>query len=46
LPGGILNVRGRVRRQLLDATRQDLIRTRAELPNLAAADAASGTRQR
>jgi hypothetical protein len=46
LPGGILNVRGRVRSQLLDATRQDLIRTRAELPNLAAADAASPTRQR
>jgi sulfur carrier protein ThiS len=46
LPGGILNVRGRVRSQLLDATRQDLTRTRAGLQNLAAADAASPTRQR
>lgn len=46
LPGGILNVRGRVRSQLLDATRQDLIRTRAELESLAAADAASPIRQR
>ena len=46
LPGGILNVRGRVRSQLLDATRQDLMRTRSELQNPAAADAASPIRQR
>jgi len=46
LPGGILNVRGRVRNQLLDATRQELIRTRAAVQSPAAADAASPTRQR
>ena len=46
LPGGIMNVRGRVRSQLLDATRRDLSRTRAELQSLAAAAAASPTRQR
>ncbi len=44
LPGGILNVRGRVRSQLLDATRQDLIRTRAAVQSLVAAEAASPTR--
>jgi hypothetical protein len=44
LPGGILNVRGRVRSQLLDATRQDLIRTRAALQSPAAANAAAPTR--
>jgi hypothetical protein len=31
LPGGFLNVRGRVRSQLLEATRLDLMRTRAEI---------------
>jgi sulfur carrier protein ThiS len=44
LPGGILNVRGRVRSQLLDATRQDLVRTRAALQSMTAAEAASPTR--
>ena len=36
LPGGIFNVRGRVRSQLLDATRQDLMSARAELERIAA----------
>ena len=36
LPGGLLNVRGRVRRQLLDKTRADLMRTRTAIENPAA----------
>ena len=33
LPGGLFNVRGRVRRQLLDRTRADLMRTRTAIEN-------------
>jgi hypothetical protein len=31
LPGGLFNIRGRVRRQLVDATRADLERQRAAM---------------
>jgi len=31
LPGGLLNIRGRVRKQLVDATRADLERQRSSM---------------
>ena len=38
LPGGLFNIRGRVRRQLVDATRADLERQRASMQQVSTAD--------